>query len=225
MYRHEYKYIISLGQLEVLQNRINHFVSLDPHVIKTGSYNIRSLYFDDYDDTCMFENENGTDPREKYRIRIYNHQVDRIKLECKRKEREKTLKTSCSLDREEAECLIRGKPSPTIVTSKAVLNRLNIGIIERLMRPVTIVEYDRIPYIYPLGNVRITFDMNICASSSFSLFFHDIIPKRPILPLDCCLMEVKFDGFLPDYFYSLLELGSFSRTAFSKYYLSRKYSF
>ena len=35
---------------------------LDSHAAG-GSYRIRSLYFDDYDDRYYYENENGTDPR------------------------------------------------------------------------------------------------------------------------------------------------------------------
>ena len=69
-------------------------MQLDPHVTDTGVYNISSLYFDDCYNTCYYENENGTDPREKFRIRIYNHSDERITLECKRKERGKTLKTA-----------------------------------------------------------------------------------------------------------------------------------
>jgi hypothetical protein len=38
------------------------------------------------------------------------------------------------------------------------------------------------------------------------------------------LMEVKFDEFLPDYIYRALMLDNLQQTAFSKYYLCRKYS-
>ena len=60
-YRHELKYTVTTAQLAMLRNRINHLLPLDAHVAQTGSYLIRSLYFDDYDNRCMKENENGTD--------------------------------------------------------------------------------------------------------------------------------------------------------------------
>ena len=69
-------------------------MQIDPHTNKERKYNIRSLYFDDYYNSCFYENENGTDPREKLRIRIYNCSSERITLECKRKEHGKTLKSS-----------------------------------------------------------------------------------------------------------------------------------
>lgn len=84
-YRHELKYQISDAQVVMLKNRIDHLIPADSHVEESGAYTIRSLYFDDYEDRCMQENEDVTDPREKFRIRIYNHSTKRITLECKRK--------------------------------------------------------------------------------------------------------------------------------------------
>ena len=88
-FRHELKYVVSCAQLSLLKNRVHNLLSLDSHTSQSGVYNIRSLYFDDYYNSCYIENENGTDPREKFRIRIYNASEERITLECKRKERGK----------------------------------------------------------------------------------------------------------------------------------------
>ena len=103
-FRHELKYLISSAEVTMLRTRLSGLISLDAHA-KDGHYTIRSLYFDDYDDRCLLENENGTDPREKFRIRIYNGSAERISLECKRKERGMTHKTSCPLTREQTELL------------------------------------------------------------------------------------------------------------------------
>ena len=69
-YRHELKYICTAAELAMIQGRIHHLIPLDSHAGENGMYQIRSLYFDDYYDRCYYENENGTDPREKFRIRI-----------------------------------------------------------------------------------------------------------------------------------------------------------
>ena len=79
-FRHELKYLISSAEVTMLRTRLSGLISLDAHA-KNGHYTIRSLYFDDYDDRCLLENENGTDPREKFRIRIYNGSAERISLE------------------------------------------------------------------------------------------------------------------------------------------------
>ena len=223
-FRHELKYPVTGAQIALLQNRINHLIPLDPHVGNTGSYRIRSLYFDDHYDRCLRENEDGTDPREKFRIRIYNHNADRITLECKRKERGKTLKTSCPLTRAQTLQLMQGKALPNIGDQPPLLQKLTMLMLTRQMRPVVIVEYDRVPYIYALGNVRVTLDTNISSSRDIAHFLDETIAKRPVLPLGQQLLEVKYDEFLPDYIYRSLQLEHLMQTAFSKYYVCRKYT-
>ena len=43
------------------------------------------------------------------------------------------------------------------------------------------------------------------------------------MPAGMHVLEVKYDEFLPDYIYKGIELENLQRTAFSKYYLCRKY--
>lgn len=223
-YRHELKYTVSAGELIMLQNRINHLIPLDAHVGASGSYSIRSLYFDDYDHRCFYENENGTDPREKFRIRIYNHSTERITLECKRKARGKTLKTSCPLTLEQTKMLMQGRPLPNISQQHPVLQKLTAQMLTGGMHPVVIVEYERIPYVYKNGNVRITLDTNIMSSSEVGCFLDETIPKRPVMPTGQQLLEVKYDEYLPDFIYHNLQLQNLHQTAFSKYYICRKFT-
>ena len=223
-YRHELKYIISTAQITLLKSRIANLMKPDPHAEKDGIYNIRSLYFDDYNNRCYYENENGTDPREKFRIRIYNHSPERITLECKRKENGKTQKISCPLTFEQADQLIRGKTLSPIDTLPPLLKKFILEVRTKAFRPVVIVEYERIPYIYKNGNVRVTFDTQISSSSNVTDFFSDALPKRPIMPAGHQLMEVKFDEYLPDFIYRSLNIGDLQQTTYSKYYLCRKYA-
>lgn len=223
-FRHELKYVISAAELALLRSRIHNLIPLDSHVGESGAYCIRSLYFDDYENRCFYENENGSDPREKFRIRIYNHSTERITLECKRKERGKTLKTSCPLTLEQTRMLMAGKPVPDIASQPEVLRKLTLQMLTRRMKPVVIVEYERIPYVYRNGNVRVTLDMNVSASTAVDKFLDVQIPKRPIMPMGKHLLEVKFDEYLPDFIHHNLNLHSLTQTAYSKYYLCRKYS-
>lgn len=223
-YRHELKYQVTDAQIQMLKNRIHHLLPLDSHVAQTGSYFIRSLYFDDYDNRCTKENENGTDPREKFRIRIYNGSAEKITLECKRKERGKTHKTSCPLTEEQTRQLMAGNILPDIGQQPPLLRKLTLQMMTRRMRPVVIVEYERIPYVYKNGNVRITLDTNIASSSAVETFLDPHITTRPVLPVGQQLLEVKYDEYLPDFIYRSLMLPSLQQTAFSKYYICRKYT-
>lgn len=223
-YRHELKYPVSAAQIALLKNRIQNLIPLDPHAGPDGSYRIRSLYFDDHYDRCLLENENGTDPREKFRIRIYNASSQRISLECKRKERGKTHKVSCPLTVEQTRALMEGKILPDIASQPPLLQKLTTLMLTRRLRPVVIVEYDRIPYVYKNGNVRITLDTNICSSSRVETFLDPQIPRRPVMPAGQELLEVKYDEYLPDFIYRNLQLHSLRQSAFSKYYICRKFT-
>ena len=223
-YRHELKYICTAAELAMIQGRIHHLIPLDSHAGENGMYQIRSLYFDDYYDRCYYENENGTDPREKFRIRIYNGKTDKISLELKKKERGKTLKLSCPLTEEQCRMLMRGKVLPDSDEYPPVLQKLLLQMKTAMLRPKIIVEYDRVPYVYKLGNVRITLDKNISSSSAIDTFLNQTIPKRPFMLAGQHVLEVKFDEFLPDYINHTIQLRNLRQTAFSKFYLCRKFS-
>ena len=222
-YRHEFKYLCSYGELMMLKVRLQGLVSLDTHVGESGVYNIRSLYFDDIYDTCYRENEAGTDPREKFRIRIYDHSSERISLELKRKVRGKTQKLSCLLTEVQCRGLMEGEIPVLQENSPALLRKLCLLMQTRHMRPKVIVEYERVPYVYPHGNVRITMDENISASNRTDRFLERQIPLRPILEAGQHILEVKYDEYLPDGIYRTIQSGNLRQTAFSKYYLCRRY--
>ena len=106
-----------------------------------------------------------------------------------------------------------------------LLRKLDLLRQTELMHPVVTVNYVREPFIYPDGNVRVTFDTDISSTPCDPEgFFSPQLPVRPVLPLGTHLMEVKYDAFLPDFIYRALNLGQLRQTSFSKYYLCRKYS-
>lgn len=222
-YRHELKYVVTDIQLAALKNRIQNLMARDSHVGESGMYRIRSLYFDDCYDSCFIENEIGTDPREKFRIRIYNANPERISLELKQKEHGMTRKLSCLLTREQCEELMAGRPLSVASDYPPVLNKLNLLMRTRQMRPKVIVEYDRVPYVDRLGNTRITMDQNIMSSVEIDCFLKEEIHRRPVMAAGNHILEVKYDEFLPDYIYGNLQLPNLRQTAFSKYYLCRRF--
>ena len=222
-YRHELKYQCTEAQLAIIRNRIQGLLSYDPHA-EGGQYTIRSMYFDNLENRCFYEIESGTDPREKFRIRIYNSSDSRISLECKRKERSKTYKTSCLLTKEEYSKILSGGTLSDIAAKPTLLRKFSVLQKTQLFRPAVIVEYDRTPYVYQIGNVRITLDCNIRSSNDFLNFFEPNLPTRQIMPKGLHLLEVKYDNLLPDFIKQALQLGDLQQTTFSKYYLCRKYS-
>ena len=58
-YRNEWKYCCSENDLEMIRNRLDAVLDKDSHSDRDGKYEIHSLYFDDYKDTCAKENDAG----------------------------------------------------------------------------------------------------------------------------------------------------------------------
>ena len=222
-FRNELKYICSEGELQLILGRIRHLCRPDPNASAQGIYHIRSVYFDDVDNACYYENENGCDPREKFRIRIYNASDARITLECKRKERGMTRKTSCQLTKDQCVQILSGSFRQEQADTD-LLRKFFAQYGQKGLAPKVIVDYQRTPFVYAPGNVRITFDRNIGSSTCISRFFDPSLPLRPILPLGKQILEVKYDAFLPDFLYASMDLSSLRQTTFSKYYLCRKFT-
>ena len=137
-----------------------------------------------------------------------------------------TLKRNCGISLQQCEMLMAGRVPSDIKEDQQVLWKLAYLMETRLMMPKIIVDYDRIPYVYRPddANVRITFDKNIKSIIDTNTFLDLKVGGRGILPVGSALMEVKFDDFIPDEIYSLLQLNGLQVSTFSKYYLCRKFA-
>ena len=221
-YRHEFKYVIDPYQLEILLVKLPGIMQRDLHTATDGVYEVRSLYFDDYSNSCYSENESGIDLRAKYRIRIYNGSPERIRFECKRKEHGMTQKSSCPISVEQVERILKGGHLVFQDQMHPLLKKLFILQETRDFKPKVIVEYDRIPFVCWDGNVRVTLDTNIRSSVDFHSFLDFAVISRPIMPVGINLLEVKYDSFLPDYIKNTIQMDGLRQSSFSKYYLCRK---
>ncbi len=216
MFRFEKKYILNNLQVEQLKHRLSPFMKLDPILSGREFYSIRSLYFDDYNDTCLKQVINGISERYKYRIRFYNGNTDYIVLEKKYKINNMTKKSSCEITRDIVENILSGN----VVIDKnndKLLNEFYLMIKAHGFRPVVIIDYDRIPYVYDAGCVRITFDYNLSCSYDFDDLFSDEISRIPLMEEGSTILEVKYNDFIPDYLRFSLQLNELYRTSYSKY--------
>lgn len=224
VYRHEYKYLNDETQNAVLKARVKAVMNPDIHAGSKNCYRVRSLYFDSLNDSCYYENEGGIGERAKYRIRIYNADAGHIVLEKKSKYRQMTIKEACRIDEAICRQLMSGQGIQLKPDMEKKLLWLLSEMQQMAMRPVVIVEYLRYPFVFPGGNVRITFDENISSSNDISHFLEERIVSRPVLQKGMSVFEVKWDEFLPTYIKDYIQLETLQWTSFSKYYLCRKYN-
>ena len=189
---------------------------------KGDSYEIRSIYFDDYDNNCMMQIEDGVDNRKKYRIRSYDGSAKFIRLEIKEKINGYNRKQSCVISLDEFKSLVDSNSSIPFGSRKQ-LNELLLRMKADGMRPKAMIAYERCAYTYPVGNVRITFDRNIAATRYYKDFFEQSpTAMTAVLPKGMSILEVKYDELLPDIIAAPLELGKLRQTSFSKYYIGRR---
>lgn len=220
-YRTEFKYICHQYDLDLLKEKIKAILRLDENAGKE-TYNIHSLYFDDYDNTSAFENDAGADDRHKWRIRYYDDNPDFMRLERKEKKNDLCLKKSCRIDKKQYEDILAGRYEEVLwKADDELLKKFCIACMNSMLRPKVIVDYERTAYVEPISNIRITFDRNICASLDVKSFAEGGYLKYPIQERDYHLLEVKFDDVLPEHIEKVLHSSKLQRNTFSKYYLSR----
>jgi len=220
-YRHEYKYMIDARQRAILQVRARAIAQTDPNTGPDGTYIVRSVYFDDMNDRCLLENLNGTDPRSKYRLRYYNHDIGYIALEKKRKYRTGCLKEAALLTEAECRMLLCGgfpdiRPGDPPLKKRLLYEMQCLGLMPR-----AIVTYVREPYVFPAGNVRITFDSSITSSNDTTGFLTGCYAQYPVLPEGQSVLEVKWDEIMPRHIKDALHTDGLQWTAFSKYSMCR----
>ncbi len=221
MYRVEDKYRCSERDMLLLESRIKTVLQPDP-AAGGASYRISSLYFDDPEDSHWADAEDGASYRKKYRIRIYNNTADVIKLEVKYKAYNRIFKKSRTISREDAERLIAGECiEDREVSMDNPVTLFNLAMKQHLLRPAIIVDYRRDAYIFPAGNVRITFDREIRAGGDAGHFLTGGAACTPLEEADR-ILEVKYDEMLPGFIGRLLEFGNMNQVPYSKYRLGRE---
>lgn len=222
LYRHELKHQVSMTDYCILRNRLKYLMNLDPHSNEDGFYLIRSLYFDNAEDKALREKIDGVDNREKFRIRFYNNDTSYIRLEKKSKQRGLNNKLSEEISYEEAMAIIECKWDKIKKIDKPLVKELYAKMQNQRLRPRTIVQYKREAYIYPAGNVRITFDTELKTGLYSTKLFDPNVPMvTPMEPV--ALLEVKYDEFIPDNIVKLLQISGRQRSSFSKYAACRIY--
>lgn len=223
-YRNEFKHIINKAQAVILKSRLKAVLQSDAYANGNGEYFIRSLYFDTHDDKALGEKYIGAPFREKYRIRFYNHNPSKIKLENKIKRFNANLKVSSELTKDEVLKILNGDYE-FLKEKDSLAFKFYRELTSEGMVAKTITDYTRTPFICPLGNVRITIDSDLRSPVGGLMdMFNPHSPTVSIFPDGRCVLEVKYDEYIPDYIHKIVQQVDGSRTgAMSKYAACRRF--
>lgn len=242
-YRHEWKHEIHYGDMLILRQRLASIAKRDSYAavpkrpgaicIPPGqpkelpaaplaAYEVRSLYFDNLADRALREKIDGVNAREKFRLRCYNRDYSFIRLEKKSKYNGLCLKEHAIVTAKQVGALLHGDYGWMAGSGIPLATELYAKIMGQGLRPKTIVDYTREPFVFSPGNVRITLDYNIRTGMHGTGFLD---PNCLTVPAgdSIIILEVKWDDFLPDIIRDAVQLKGCRLGAFSKYAACRAY--
>jgi hypothetical protein len=216
LFRKEWKHIITPTQYHSIRNELETYLKPDRQDSGRG-YTVRSLYFDTLDLKDLQANLDGIMRKCKLRLRTYPGSEDVYKLELKCKNGSDSTKQFMVLTRDEAHRIITSE-SAFLLTKK---DPLAVDFYQRLhrqiYRPAILVEYNREAYAYPYNHIRITYDTQVRASRIKESFFDEHPVGRPVLSPNTGILEVKYDGALPDHLARIIRKIDSRAQAYSKY--------
>lgn len=220
-FRHEWKHEIDRSDMIAIRRRLQAVAQPDPHAVN-GRYLIRSLYFDTPSDSALREKLDGVSRREKFRIRLYNHDPATLRLEKKSKRGSLSSKETVPLTAAETLDIVHGRTGWMAEDPRPLVRELYFRMQTKLLRPAAIVDYVREPFVYAPGNVRVTLDYDIRTG----LRCTDLLDPRCVtVPAGDApvILEVKWDAYLPEIIRMCVQLPGRRTSAFSKYAASRIY--
>ena len=223
-YRHELKFEILYADYVAMRTRLSLIMKSDPHVNSDGRYRIRSIYFDNSDDKALREKIDGIAKREKFRIRYYNDDFSFITLEKKMKINDLCLKYDAVITEEECRKILKGDTLWMLDSDNELIKEFYAKMKYQRLKPRVLVSYEREPYIYRAGNVRVTFDSKIRTTLYDQEFLTENVSDINATDTpEYMLLEVKYDKYLPDIIRDIVQMNGARQQAFSKYGACRRY--
>lgn len=220
--RHEYKIFLNYSDYLTVRSRLRAVIPHDNHVDETGEYKIRSLYFDNMYNKALYEKISGVSIREKFRIRCYNDNYDFIKLEKKSKINGMCSKVSETVTKEEVRRIIQGDTEWMLNSDRQLVSELYTKMKTEQLRPKVIVDYNREPFVYSAGNVRITLDRNVRTSINSVDMLNPCVPTV-LAEGQTIILEVKYDNYKPTMISDIVMVQDRLVSSFSKYVACRKF--
>lgn len=218
--RFEFKYFLEKGIADRMIPELMNYMEWDPYIGDKDHYECHSLYFDNDKFKSYHEKIDGLLNRKKVRVRTYKRDYgknDSLFFEIKRKSGEIVLKDREVLPSKYLEKFIEDPFS--LLDEKNMdakfLNELIFETTNYRQTPKLLVSYKRKPFFAKNDSrFRVTFDYDLeFAAANGSSYNEEFKPMDE----DFVVMEVKFNGNMPQWFHRLIDAYRLTQTGSCKY--------
>ncbi|HZK24359.1 MAG TPA: polyphosphate polymerase domain-containing protein [Oscillospiraceae bacterium] len=217
-WRFELKYRLTLQQYYQFRNALVPYMEQDPYTKPTGSYLVRSLYFDTYDYQAYHEKVNGDYGRIKIRVRAYTDSPvgdPPLRVELKTRWGSAMEKYSCFTTATIYNQFMHTHHWPEDETNPVLIEFARLYHL-RTLRPQLLVQYQRQGFkARDNSNLRITFDSYVSSASAETIF-----PEEPFLRAQQpheIILEIKCQKDHPRWLSQLVRQHGLKLQANSKY--------
>ena len=215
-------------QYNIILRQIQPFMKLDQHVINNHHYEVRSVYFDSPFRKSFLEKTNGIKTRIKLRIRYYpdfqNGEEELVFIELKKKINENVSKNRVLVPYKDAFKIIDNSTAEAkdFYEHASSEDKANLEEIWYLynryhLQPICVVCYKREPFMDRMENrFRMTFDTDVkIRYYNFDLHYGN--GSSYVLPPNICIMEVKFNSFIPNWAVKIFQRNNILQQKMSKF--------
>jgi hypothetical protein len=224
-HRYEFKYLVSGEKLAAVLRELELRLQRDVHSDRTGSYFVRSHYFDTDGFDVYHEKVAGL--RERYKFRLRNYSTSPaycapLFLELKGKVDNLIHKHRLVLDPQKAEIALAIDTTALaeLILESGTMNgtgsRFVFDVFRKRISPSVVVDYHRTAFENSADpDFRATLDREILSIRAG----HDGHPQGPARPItgDVQILEIKFRYRLPRWFHRLIQELQLERVSISKF--------
>ncbi len=219
--RFEVKYLVPAALKVAVFKDVAVMTHYDEHAVgKRNVYSVRTLYFDSPYYVAYYEKMAGVLRRLKFRIRTYTETPEVKFLEIKERFNNRILKRKVRLSSEAYSAIVCSR-NPLLlngIKKSPVMGEFFHYQMLLGLSPLLVIEYKRQPLVGRTDRgLRITFDFDIAVSPA-----KDLEERRGtyrVLPNGFCVLEVKFNQYMPHWVHTLVGKFSLQDLAYSKFCL------
>ena len=198
--RKEIKYLISYSEYKQIQRIIETCMKKDVNSNQGGTYKVKTIYFDNYLHEVQKNKKDDINAVNKYRIRMYNNKENNIFLERKTNENGYIKKIKEKIAKMDVVNILEGRYKEILEEKPSLKTEIYLNIILKQLRPILLIEYERIAFVDDVSGVRITLDSNINSTTECSKFFGKLETRSN----NKYILEVKYNKYIPEYINNII---------------------